>query len=78
MSRPIPIYPSVAGLESWKIQNAVRTVLEDTSYASSARALADRIHSRRAQPLDTVTHLLARTATARGREARTRVDTSSP
>jgi UDP:flavonoid glycosyltransferase YjiC (YdhE family) len=40
------------------IAAAVRAVLDDPSYAASARVLGDRMHSYREQPPAAVTHLL--------------------
>ncbi len=57
------IYLTDAAALPTAIAAAVRTVLDDPSYAANARALGDRVHSYREQPLVAVTHMLEHSRT---------------
>ncbi|MCV2393986.1 ATP-dependent DNA helicase RecG [Actinotalea sp. M2MS4P-6] len=49
-SRPIPVYPASAALPTWRIQRAVRTVLDPMTEADVPDPLPDEVRARRRLP----------------------------
>ena len=48
--RPVPVYPAVAGFESWKIAQAVRTVLDPLREADVPDPVPDHLREREGLP----------------------------